>query len=103
VGRTSVLHTVLKLIQPIDESLYPQPRIAEAGRTYAFPFTFVVPERLLEHVCNHSTNHPQVQDAHTRLPPSLGDPMLAASGSALPDDMAPLMCRIQYAIRAALL
>src|SRR5436190_23025836 len=99
----SAVHTFLKLSQPIDESLYPQPRIVEAGRAYTFPFTFVVPERLLPHVCNHQTNHTQVQDAHTPLPPSLSDPMLAASGPTLPDDMAPLMCRIQYAIHAKLL
>jgi hypothetical protein len=101
-GRLSSVHTFLKLSQPIDESLYPQPRIAEAGRTYTFPFTFVIPERLLPHVCRHQTNHPQVQEAHTRLPPSLGDPMLAGSGCSVLDDMAPHVCRIQYVVRAKL-
>ncbi|PGG99548.1 hypothetical protein AJ79_08485 [Helicocarpus griseus UAMH5409] len=102
VGRYSAFHTFLRLTQPIEELQYPQPRIIEAGRTYTFPFTFVVPERLLPGACTHKHNHLQVHTAHTLLPPSLGDPLLAGNGSKLLDDMAPQMTQIQYAVRAQL-
>ncbi|EEQ32648.1 hypothetical protein McanMca71_007795 [Microsporum canis] len=103
VGRSTAFHPFLRLVQPIDESDYPQPRILEAGRRYTFPFTFVVPERLLPQSCAHKTNHPQVQYAHTNLPPSAGDPMLAGDGNILLDDMVPQMVQVQYTIRAKLL
>ncbi|KAK2861251.1 hypothetical protein FQN49_004396 [Arthroderma sp. PD_2] len=103
VGRSSAFHTFLRLVQPIDEGDYPQPRILEAGREYTFPFTFVVPERLLPQSCTHRTNHPQVHHAHTNLPPSAGDPMLAGDGNILLDDLMPQMVQIQYTIRAKLL
>ncbi|EEP78184.1 predicted protein [Uncinocarpus reesii 1704] len=99
VGQSSAFHTFLRLVQPIEDSQYPQPRIFEAGRKYTFPFTFVVPERLLPSSCKHPVNHVQVQAAHTHLPPSLGDPMLAGRGSKLLDDMCPQMCQTQYQIR----
>ncbi|PGH36442.1 hypothetical protein GX50_00778 [[Emmonsia] crescens] len=100
IGRYSAFHTFLRLVQPIHEPQYPQPRIIEAGRTYTFPFTFVVPERLLPSSCHHKRSHPQVHAAHTLLPPSLGDPSISGNGSTLLDDMAPQMTQIQYAIRA---
>ncbi|KAI1990899.1 hypothetical protein LOZ54_002290 [Ophidiomyces ophidiicola] len=103
IGQSSAFHTFLKLQQPIDETQYPQPRILEAGRRYTFPFTFVVPERLLPHACRHCVNHRLVHAAHTHLPPSLGDPMLAGRGSKLLDDMCPQMCQVQYQIRARLI
>jgi hypothetical protein len=37
-SKTLALHNFLKLVMPMRESDYPQPRIAEAGRTYSFPF-----------------------------------------------------------------
>ncbi|KAG5295558.1 arrestin [Histoplasma capsulatum G186AR] len=100
IGRYSAFHTFLRLAQPIDEQQYPQNRILEAGRTYTFPFTFVVPEQLLPSSCNHKHNHPQVHAAHTLLPPSLGDPTISGNGGTILDDMAPLMTQIQYAVRA---
>ncbi|KMU79387.1 hypothetical protein CISG_07791 [Coccidioides immitis RMSCC 3703] len=101
VGQSSAFHAFLRLTQPIEESQYPQPRVLEAGRKYSFPFTFVVPERLLPHACKHEVNHPQIQAAHTHLPPSLGGHTLAGRGaSKLLDDMCPQMCQIQYKIRA---
>jgi len=36
--RTTATHNFLKLSMPIRDSDYPQPRIAEAGKTYTFPF-----------------------------------------------------------------
>jgi len=37
-SKTTAVHNFLKLVMPVRESDYPQPRIAEAGRTYTFPF-----------------------------------------------------------------
>jgi hypothetical protein len=31
-------HNFLKLVMPLKDSDYPHPRVAEAGRTYTFPF-----------------------------------------------------------------
>ncbi|PGH03137.1 hypothetical protein AJ80_08732 [Polytolypa hystricis UAMH7299] len=98
-GRSTAFHTFLRLTQPIDPSQYPQPRIIEPGRTYTFPFTFVVPDRLLPYSCTHKHNHPHIHAAHTQLPPSLGDTLVASDGSALRDDMAPAMSQISYAVR----
>lgn len=98
--RSSATHTFLKLYQPLDDSQYPQPRIAETGRTYRFPFTFVVPEQLLPQACSHDRKNSQVHSAHVQPPPSLGDPMLAGDGKSLLDDMSPDMTKISYLIRA---
>jgi hypothetical protein len=92
-------HRFLRLTQPIPSSSYPVPRVAEAGRTYKFPFTFVVPQQLVEQICNHQRESDQVHEEHLQLPPSLGDPSLASDGAALLDDMAPDMARISYAIK----
>ncbi|KAK2748090.1 hypothetical protein FQN57_001213 [Myotisia sp. PD_48] len=102
VGRSSAVHTFLRLTQPIDPADIPEPRILRAGRPYTFPFTFVVPEHLLPNSCSHPTNHPCVIANHLTIPPSLGDPMLAGNGVTLLDDMSPDMSRIEYAIRAKL-
>lgn len=102
VGTSSAFHTFLRLVQPIEDDQYPAPRVLEAGKEYRFPFTFVVPEQLLPYACNHDTLHAQTKAAHTRLPPSLGDPMVAGDGSALLDDMAPEMVQIQYGVRVKL-
>ncbi|KAI9803561.1 MAG: hypothetical protein M1825_001904 [Sarcosagium campestre] len=98
-SRTEASHLFLKVAQPIEESAYPQPRIAEAGKTYRFPFTFIVPEQLLTHSCTHPCESNQVRDAHLRLPPSLGDQGIGLDGSRYADDMAPDMSRITYAIK----
>lgn len=95
-------HTFLRLRQPIDEATLPQPRVIEVGRTYRFPFTFVVPERLLPGACRHPCDSDPLHEAHLQLPPSMGDPTVAGDGNALLDDMAPVMSRITYAIKATL-
>ncbi|GMG01217.1 unnamed protein product [Aspergillus oryzae] len=100
-GRTGAYQTFLRLRQPIEDSAYPMPRVLEAGRTYKFPFTFVVPVRLLPHVCSHAKTNAHVERSHTLLPPSLGDPMLANDGKSLLNDLAPDMCRISYLIRVS--
>ncbi|KAI5202625.1 hypothetical protein E4T39_04657 [Aureobasidium subglaciale] len=92
-GGMSAFHQFLKLRQPISESSYPQPRILEPGRTYDFPFVFVVPQQLLPRVCRHEVHHESVRDCHLQLPPSLGT-------VTKHDDMGPDMAKIQYQIAA---
>ncbi|OJD35834.1 arrestin domain-containing protein [Diplodia corticola] len=97
-SRSDATHQFLKLRQPIDESTLPMPRIAEAGRTYRFPFTFVIPAHLLPRSCQRYGND-QVRAAHLQLPPSLGDTSIAGHCGKLLDDLAPEMARISYAIK----
>ncbi|KAL2351080.1 arrestin [Cryomyces antarcticus] len=99
-GRSEARHQFLKLTQPIPQSAYPQPRILERGRTYKFPFLFVVPTQLLPMVCQHRVGNAQITEAHLKLPPSLGDPDASGVGKALLDDLAPDMAKISYAINA---
>jgi hypothetical protein len=98
-GRTTGKHVFLRLLQPIDPADLPQHNNAAAGTRYRFPFTFVVPERLLPHICVHPIEYPEVKEAHTQLPPSFGDPMLSDDGQTLMDDLAPDMSRIAYHVR----
>ncbi|OCK78286.1 arrestin [Lepidopterella palustris CBS 459.81] len=98
-GRTEATHRFLKLTQPIDQSSLPQPRIAVAGKTYKFPFTFVIPRHLLPRACVHKTASDHVRETHLQLPPSLGDPELAGHGGTLLDDLAPEMSRITYGVK----
>ena len=98
-GRTEAFQSFLRLVQPMDEAAFPQPRVIEAGKTYKFPFTFVVPEKLLPQSCTHSKGDTFPEDGHLALPPSLGDPMVASVGKSLMDDMAPDMGTIAYAIK----
>ncbi|KAJ5971641.1 uncharacterized protein N7479_001559 [Penicillium vulpinum] len=102
-GRTGSQQMFLKLRQPIDEMEYPTPRVLEAGRSYEYAFTFVVPDRLLPQVCTHTKNNAHIQRSHTMLPPTLGDPILASNGKTLLDDMAPNMSQIAYTVRASVL
>ncbi|KAL1991113.1 hypothetical protein VTN49DRAFT_5617 [Thermomyces lanuginosus] len=98
-------HSFFNMKQPIDSSQYPEPRVFSAKKVYRFPFTFVVPDRLLPHICSHSLedeSDPRLHHAHTQLPPSLGDPMIAGDGVRLIDDMAPEFIRISYMIRATI-
>ncbi|BCR82737.1 arrestin (or S-antigen), N-terminal domain protein [Aspergillus chevalieri] len=102
-GQSGAHQTFLKLRQPIDH--YPSPRILQPGHTYVFPFTFVVPDRLLPQACNHPKDHGHLEHAHTLLPPTLGDTMVTLRNgkSALVDDLCPEMCRVAYFIRTAVL
>lgn len=91
--RTEAFQVFLRLLQPLDMDIFSGSRVIKAGRTYRFPFTFVVPQKLLPQSCAH------VQDSHLNLPPSLGDPMTASLNKTLLDDMAPEMSVISYAIK----
>ena len=98
-GRSESTHRFLTLRQPLDESCFPTPRVFEAGRTYKFPFTFNVPERLLPKACTHNVVADHVRDQHLLLPPSFGDPDLSGFGSTLLDDLAPEMSKIIYGLK----
>lgn len=93
-SKTTALHKFLKLVMPIQEADYPQPRIAEAGRTYTFPFNFVIPDQLLPRSCSHTCIADHIHDAHLQLPPSMGDSEVSER-----DDLAPEMSKVQYAIK----
>ena len=98
-SRTQASHNFLKLFQPIDAAALPPDRVLEAGQTYRFPFTFVVPEHLLPQACTHPRDHECVHNAHLALPPSLGDPVISGNGTTLLDDLAPEMSLVSYALR----
>jgi hypothetical protein len=93
-SKTTALHKFLKLVMPIAETDYPQPRIAEAGRTYTFPFNFVIPDQMLPRSCSHNCIAEHVHDAHLQLPPSMRDREFSEQ-----DDLAPEMSKVQYAIK----
>jgi hypothetical protein len=97
-ARIDARHPFLKLTMPIPESDYPQPRIAEAGQTYKFPFNFVIPQHLLPIACKHACVGDHVREAHLHLPPSMGDKEISPS-----DDLAPDMVKIVYVIQVRVL
>jgi hypothetical protein len=97
-ARTTALHNFLKLTMPIRDTDYPQPRIAEAGQTYKFPFNFVVPNHLLLRACSHKCNTQHVHHSHLQLPPSMG-----CREVSILDDLAPEMSKVQYCIKVKVL
>ncbi|KAL8718582.1 MAG: hypothetical protein Q9225_004298 [Loekoesia sp. 1 TL-2023] len=99
-GRTEAYQCFLRLVQPMEEEAFPDSNTLDAGKTYTFPFTFAVPERLLPQTCDHSPDNEAVHQAHLQPPPTLGDPLTAVWGKSLMDDMAPDMSVVSYAIRA---
>lgn len=88
-----ISHVFLKMPMPIPDSAYPHPRVLEPGRPLTVPFNFVIPSFLTVEACKHKVTSDAVRDAHTLLPPTLG------SSDGL-DDMAPLMARVTYAVKA---
>ncbi|KAK5689666.1 hypothetical protein LTR17_026183 [Elasticomyces elasticus] len=98
-GRSEACHQFLKLVQPGLQEYYPENGILEAGKTYDFPFVFVVPQQLLPRMCQHKTHNPTLRDAHLQLPPTLGD-REQSKACDVPDDMAPEMASVRYGICA---
>lgn len=89
-GKARGRHHFLKLQHPIDTSLLSGSAL-ENGRTQIhIPFNFVVPERMLDGVCSHKTNHEDVKAAHILLPPTLEEDHYARGVQ---------LARISYAIR----
>ena len=103
IPRTQAFHNFLRLAQPINPSDLPENKIAKAGVTYRFPFTFVVPERLLPQACSHDLASDAVREAHLALPPSLGDPMMAGGSKTLLDDLAPDNAMVSYNLRVSII
>ncbi|KAI4189091.1 MAG: hypothetical protein L6R41_001698 [Letrouitia leprolyta] len=99
-NRSKAFQPFLRLVQPREEADFPNDNVLEAGKTYSFPFTFAVPDRLLPTICNHPTKSEATHQAHLCPPPTLGDPLTAGWGKSLMDDMAPDMSMISYSIRA---
>ncbi|PQE33315.1 arrestin protein [Rutstroemia sp. NJR-2017a WRK4] len=97
-SKTRAVHKFLKLVMPIQASSYPSPRIAEAGKTYTFPFNFVIPQQLLPTACAHESDAEHVQLAHLQLPPSMGD-----RETSIQDDLSPEMSKVQYSINVRVL
>lgn len=83
-GETGAFQTFLKMRQPIDAQSYPPTKTLAAGNTYKYPFTFVVPERLLPQACRHAKKHGHVEQAHTLLPPTLGDTITSSNSPNSP-------------------
>ncbi|KAL9128482.1 MAG: hypothetical protein Q9217_002860 [Psora testacea] len=101
-GKTEAFQNFLRLVQPLDPSEFPAPRVLEAHKTYRFAFNFVVPERLLPQSCTHPKDESFPEGAHLNLPPSLGDPMVSTLGKCLMDDMCPDMAKITYSVKCRL-
>lgn len=91
------VHTFLKLMMPIPESLYPVPRLLEAGTTMTVPFNFVLPSFLTLNACTHTVDSDQVRDHHLCPPPSMGS---WGRGNLEKDDLSPHMVEVEYCIKA---
>jgi len=72
-GRSEAIHRFLKLVQPVYSNELPPEKILAAGKTYQFPFTFVVPARLMPRACMHQVISPHIKELHLMLPPTLGE------------------------------
>ncbi|KAL2825947.1 hypothetical protein BDW59DRAFT_179727 [Aspergillus cavernicola] len=90
-------HRFLELVQPIQDSVLPTPRVLKKGREYEIPFSFQVPDYLSSSSCSHSAN-PLVKAAHLHVPPSCGDATVSGFGGRLRDDSAPAACKVGYTI-----
>ncbi|MCJ1404243.1 hypothetical protein MMC11_007468 [Xylographa trunciseda] len=101
--RSKAYHSFLRLSQPIRVADYPENHVLKAGETYTYPFTFVVPEKLLPQSCTHPRDNERVLDAHLELPPSFGDSMLGSDGKTLLEDLAPDMTIVSYSIRVLII
>ncbi|KAL8968576.1 MAG: hypothetical protein Q9197_004802 [Variospora fuerteventurae] len=102
-GRSEAFQCFLRLVQPMEDVAFPDAGVLKADETYTFPFTFAVPEKLLPQNCDHGRDNDAVHQAHLQPPPTLGDPLTAAWGKSLMDDMSPTMAIVSYAIRARII
>jgi hypothetical protein len=100
-GKKEAFHIFLRLSQPPRSEDCPPHHILRAGKTYAFPFVFIVPDRLLIHVCQHQVDSDAVREAHLRLPPSFGDHE-ATRQLGLPDDLSSDNASVRYGVYARL-
>ncbi|RMZ39446.1 hypothetical protein CA14_010023 [Aspergillus flavus] len=77
-------------------------RTAATHSFLSFPFTFVLPYRLLPQACDHETSNWVLKDAHVRLPPTLGDSVFLDRQQTMPDDFAPNACRVSYIVKVSI-
>ena len=89
-------HVFLRLTMPIPPSAYNGDFTLKKSQPRSFPFHFVVPAQLLNTACKHPIGGEHVQEAHSNLPPSMGEYLLPL------DDLAPEMAKISYAVTAKL-
>ncbi|KAE8332903.1 hypothetical protein BDV39DRAFT_199906 [Aspergillus sergii] len=87
---TGASHTFLILDQPVDDVNYPASRVFRPGKTYKFPYTFIIPNRLPLKACSHQTAHTSIRLAHTEIPPTLHLRNLSQN-----------LCEISYLIRVS--
>ena len=59
-----------------------------------------MPDGVLAEACDHDCVNDVVRQHHLKLPPTMGDPMTAASGKTLGNDMCPEATVISYSIKA---
>ncbi|KAJ5666815.1 S-antigen N-terminal domain protein [Penicillium macrosclerotiorum] len=96
-GRRGASHTFLRFRQPTDSSEYANSTYLVPGKVYKFPFAFTIPARLK--YCKHDTQHDDVNDTHSLLPPTLG----RATSNLLDlndSEMTTNACKITYALKA---
>lgn len=97
-----LIHTFLRLHQPIPDELDREPKILRKGHPYIIPFRFIVPAQLLPQCCDHLKRDSAVEKVHTELPPSLGDLIVFEKASKKLDDLAPSICQISYKIKVSI-
>jgi len=98
---TKSSQTFLTLRQPGLEARYPLDRTLQRGTTYAFPFEFVVPKRLVDGSCGHQIASPAVREAHLALPPSFSRHDSIGKGGEV-DATVPETTIINYGISATI-
>lgn len=90
-------HEFLLQSSPIFES----PSIFKADQLYRFPFTFILPTRLLPSTCQEYANE-QIHDLHLQLPPSLRSACPSGRDCAGLDDLTTNMAKVFYSIEVTL-
>ncbi|KAB8275242.1 hypothetical protein BDV30DRAFT_225283 [Aspergillus minisclerotigenes] len=102
INRTAATHYFLRLRHPVENGPFPPCRTLRCGIVYSFPFTFVLPDRLLPQAFDHETSNWVLKDAHARLLPILGDSVFLDSQQTMPDDFAPTACRVSYIVKVSI-
>ncbi|KAI9682932.1 MAG: hypothetical protein M1829_006368 [Trizodia sp. TS-e1964] len=97
--RLTAKQTFLRVLQPIDPSLFPTGTEAKP-QTYSYPFEFTVPAALLPQACSHPSIQDSIREPHLLLPPSMGDRAVAGTSRSTFSDLSPTIARISYAIHA---
>lgn len=97
-SRTRGYAPFLRLVQPLDASAFLNLASLRLARFINSPFTSMFLSRCSPNV-RSCQGRQSPEGAHLRIPPSLGDPMVAGMGRSLMDDFAPDMSSIAYTLR----